>query len=470
MFSKLVQYDSDSSEESDAPAKSKASQSVKDAERQAGDKPVDNALSLQIVPKPDLCPNVDESMLVDYKRKVEKRPEIDPRKDKIIYYNPKYEDLYAPMFGPRFDDEEDFDGKNFLTGHIEDAFVDEAQFEEQRKQFHRHGKAQDPSDNSALGLVQRNLASTAIGSTVTSDQAADKKEKTDKRKRLRNDDPSDVDNFVGPWAEFENEVKVSQPSEQEKEEIDQFMAKKKKVVYKKDTKEEEKSTLHIKDPYDYQGRSFLHPPHDLGVNFKYDHVPDKCFIPKKCLHTYTGHTMPVNAIRWFPVSAHLFLSAGMDTKIKLWEVYNERRNILTYSGHPKAVRDICFNRTGEQFVSCDYDKGLKLWDTEYGKCIRRFENRKMAYCVKFNTDADSSHLFLTGMKDKKILCWDCRTGAITQEYDRHLGPVNTINFVDGNRRFVSTSDDKVGMSFSQCDHCCVTVLLLSYYCLTAFPN
>jgi len=29
-----------------------------------------------------------------------------------------------------------------------------------------------------------------------------------------------------------------------------------------------------------------------------------------------------------------------------------------------------------------------------------------------------------------------------QTYDQHLGPVNTITFVDDNRRFVSTSDDK----------------------------
>lgn len=29
-----------------------------------------------------------------------------------------------------------------------------------------------------------------------------------------------------------------------------------------------------------------------------------------------------------------------------------------------------------------------------------------------------------------------------QEYDRHLGAVNTITFVDENRRFVTTSDDK----------------------------
>lgn len=38
--------------------------------------------------------------------------------------------------------------------------------------------------------------------------------------------------------------------------------------------------------------------------------------------------------------------------------------------------------------------------------------------------------------------WDTRSGEIVQEYDRHLGAVNTITFVDENRRFVTTSDDK----------------------------
>lgn len=38
--------------------------------------------------------------------------------------------------------------------------------------------------------------------------------------------------------------------------------------------------------------------------------------------------------------------------------------------------------------------------------------------------------------------WDIRTAEVVQEYDRHLGAVNTITFVDENRRFVSTSDDK----------------------------
>ncbi len=57
-------------------------------------------------------------------------------------------------------------------------------------------------------------------------------------------------------------------------------------------------------------------------------------------------------------------------------------------------------------------------------------------------DEERSHLFLSGMSDKKILCWDTRSGSIVQEYDRHLGAINTVTFVDNYRRFVSTADDK----------------------------
>ena len=78
---------------------------------------------------------------------------------------------------------------------------------------------------------------------------------------------------------------------------------------------------------DYQGRSFLHPPQDLGINLKSGEPPAKCFIPKRQIHTWTGHSKGIAVIRWFPGSAHLILSGSMDTKVKLWEVYNKRRCI-----------------------------------------------------------------------------------------------------------------------------------------------
>ena len=73
------------------------------------------------------------------------------------------------------------------------------------------------------------------------------------------------------------------------------------------------------------GRSFLHIPQDLGANLKSDVPPEKCFIPKRQIHEWKGHSKGVAAIRWFPKSGHLILSGAMDSKVKIWEVYKNRR-------------------------------------------------------------------------------------------------------------------------------------------------
>lgn len=73
----------------------------------------------------------------------------------------------------------------------------------------------------------------------------------------------------------------------------------------------------VKDPVDYQGRSFLHIPQDVGVNLKSSAPPDRCFLPKAHIHTWQGHTKGISAIRWFPRSAHLLMSCSMDCRVKV---------------------------------------------------------------------------------------------------------------------------------------------------------
>ena len=58
------------------------------------------------------------------------------------------------------------------------------------------------------------------------------------------------------------------------------------------------------------------------------------------------------------------------------------------------------------------------------------------------SDEDKQNLVLCGCSDKKIYQFDTETGDIVQEYNEHLGAVNSITFVDENRRFVTSSDDK----------------------------
>lgn len=403
-------------------------------------KPVDSnfsvAKSMQICAAPVVMPtnNDDTRVLI--------------RNNEELMHNPKYEELFAPTFGPDnpFQTQQMKANRNILSGYVEKAHISDFQFENQRRTFTSYGYAVDPSTESdvtnADAIVLSSLVAPPEETEGKSVFETIKKRPLDKKKRNKNDNPEDVTGFLGPWGGYVDEQRVMRPEGEEAKELAEIVAKRQKKGKVDDDKPmEEKSIFHIDDATDYQGRSWIEPPRS-ETQLRSDTPPDKCFLPKAHIFTWKGHTKGVATVRWFPGTAHLMLSAGMDSRVKIWEVYGERRCIRTYFGHRQAVRDVNFNNTGKQFLSAAYDRYIKLWDTETGECISRFTSRKVPYCAKFNPDEDKQNLFVAGTSDKKIICWDIRSGEIVQEYDRHLGAVNTITFVDENRRFVTTSDDK----------------------------
>ncbi|CAG9559637.1 unnamed protein product [Danaus chrysippus] len=404
-------------------------------------KPVDPELSvaktMQICAAPVVVPtnNEDSRVLV--------------HNNKELTHNPKYEELFAPTYGPEnpFQTQQMRATRNMLSGYVEKAHLSEFQFENQRRTFTSYGYAVDPSTEP---IVNEKGESIVVSAMVAAPEESEgktvfeniKKRPLDKKKRVRNDNPEDITGFLGPWGGYEGEKRILKPEGEEAKEIEEILAKRqKKGKVVDDQPLEEKSIFHIDKGTDYMGRSWIEAPRS-ETQLRSDTPPDKCFLPKAHIFTWKGHSKGVSAVRWFPRTAHLMLSAAMDCRVKIWEVYGDRRCIRTYFGHRQAVRDVNFNNTGTHFLSAAYDRYIKLWDTETGECVSRFTSRKVPYCVKFNPDEDKQHLIVAGTSDKKIICWDTRSGEIVQEYDRHLGAVNTITFVDDNRRFVTTSDDK----------------------------
>ncbi|KAF2000704.1 WD40 repeat-like protein [Amniculicola lignicola CBS 123094] len=262
------------------------------------------------------------------------------------------------------------------------------------------------------------------------------------------------DAYKGPWAKFDHERPDAAEDEEfgedeeveivyEEDDIEEMPAPAPKKLAGTDYQDEsigERSEFVGSQEFDYQGRTYMHVPTDLDIKLTGDPGEAKNYIPKKLLHTYKYHTKSITQTRFFPDSGHLLLSASADSKIALWDVYHQRELLRTYSGHTKSVNDIDFTPDGTQFVSASYDRYMKLWDTETGKCLNKFTSGKTPHVVRVNPG--SPHEFLAGMSDKKILQYDVRSGEMVQEYDHHLGPVNTITFCDENRRFVTTSDDK----------------------------
>lgn len=150
---------------------------------------------------------------------------------KEINYNPKYEELFAPVVGPDnpFKTQQQQTERNMLSGHVEPAHVSEFQFENQRRTFASFGYALDPSV-STDGCIKV-VGSTEEGKdseVVTTVFEATKIRPLDKRKRKKNSDPSDIDGFLGPWGGYVDEQKVAKPSEEEQAELDELISKKNK--------------------------------------------------------------------------------------------------------------------------------------------------------------------------------------------------------------------------------------------------
>ncbi len=337
--------------------------------------------------------------------------------------------------------------RNFTTGRLEAlSDVDMRNFEAQRRTFHNFGYAQSPEDAS-LVIGDRRAAREGGGASVLERRGPAMA--GGKRERLSPGDAGDLDGFRGPWAGYVGEH-IGEESRPTAEQVARFEGRKEARAVHRPARRgaavaavgEEYSTFDGVAERDYLGRSYVEAPLDLGMRLDREAGSFECFTPKALIHTWSGHAKGVNAIRFFPTSGHLLLSAGQDGKVKLWDVHHERQRLRTFHGHSRPVRDICFDHDGRHFASCSYDKTVKYWDTESGKCTFAKEHSDIPYCVRIHPDPALGHIVLAGTADQRIVQWDVRSGDVVQEYREHLGAVNSITFFDGNRRFVSSSDDK----------------------------
>lgn len=359
------------------------------------------------------------------------------------------EDLSRPKQGPANPFKDDTQGqkrKNVPTGHAEEMFLSEHTFRSKHRAIERRGGPErEPQTTAERRAEEARLRATRESKGDASIAEGDGA-------------------YVGPWARYSRpqhqDVADGEElaSDEEYEEVTDdsgdddvvasgtvVKAPEASLARRKEVEEqgEETSKFVGSQEFDYQGRTYMHVPQDLDIDLRKEAGSFTNYIPKKQIHSWKDHTGSVTALRFFPTSGHLLLSGGQDTSIRIRDMYHDRELLRTYSGHTKAITDLCFNTSGSQFLSASYDRMMKLWDTEKGVCISKFTTGKTPHVIKFNPDPEHAHEFLAGMSDKKIVQFDVRAPKdIVQEYDHHLAGINTITFVDENRRFITTSDDK----------------------------
>lgn len=333
------------------------------------------------------------------------------------------EDLARPRVGPAnpFKDESamTLKRKNVLTGRAEETYISEHTFRSKHRAVERKGGPEREYQTGAA--VKEENARIRSGREGKGDATI-----------VEGDGA-----YLGPWARYRREEYEvvgegeALASDEEYEEVtddgeddvvesgtvlrapEAALARRKEV----EAMGEETTTFHGAEETDYQGRTYMHVPQDLDVDLRKEAGSVTNYIPKKQIHAWKDHTKAVTALRFFPGSGHLLLSASADSTVKIWDVYHERSLLRTFSGHSKAVSDATFNNDGTRFLSASFDRQIKLWDTETGTCLSRFSTGKTPHVVRFNPSAEHAHEFVAGMSDKKIVQWDTRAGnEIVQEY------------------------------------------------------
>ena len=365
--------------------------------------------------------------------------------DTTLSYNVPYADLSRPALGPvnpfKSTEGNALKRKNVLTGYAEEAVVSEATFTTQHRTFQSTGYARNPGAHDEIvgDLVN---AQRLQGRDIVQMRPSKQASEAFRRKRQKKGDVSIIDGqgaYLGPWARY-NEMdqtfdeETAIPGEElasDEEYIEEAIVPdrasamdKAATSYEADVSMAETTEFHGSSLLDYQGRSYMHVPQDLDIDLRKEVGVQKNYHPKKQIFKWKFGTKPTTALRFFPNSGHLLLSASADSKIKLYSVYNERELLRSYAGHSKSVSDISFNQGGTSFLSGSYDRKMALWDTETGKVISRYNTGKIPHVLKFHPD-ENSHEFLAGMSDNKIVQFDTRSGEMTQEYNHHLASINS---------------------------------------------
>ena len=381
-------------------------------------------------------------------------PPHDPSQH-IVYRNPTADALSAPLAGPahptRRDAVSSGTALNHPTGNVEDAFVSDVAFSRQFHTFNASGSASDPSGSGTLA------SSTPSHQVAPSELVRNIREQKRKRQQADEAEPAsrgtawDEPGDLAPKPLRNHDLL----SDRQKDYVNwwqqRYQAKrdKSKQLEAEGRAEQQlgsgepstagvSSTFHGEAEHAYDGRPWIEAPKDRRRV-----ETERCFVPSELEMELGGHSKGVSAIRIMPPHGNLLLSSSFDAEIKIWDIAGSHGTCMrTYHGHSKGVRDISFSHDGRKFASCGYDRVVRLWDTETGKCVNSFTASSVPKCIRVHPDSDKADVVLAGLEDARVVQYDMATGDHMQDYSWHTKPINSITFVDENRRFVTTSDDR----------------------------
>jgi len=125
------------------------------------------------------------------------------------------------------------------------------------------------------------------------------------------------------------------------------------------------------------------------------------------------HTRQVHKLAFNPHQGHLLLSASHDTTVRLWDLRDMKKDIMTcnsrdqYAGMNGAIYDVQWSPTDAVDFAFGTDNGtIQRWDFRYNKAPKqKITAHDQRTCTSIDWHPDGKHLLSAGV-DRTVKVWD----------------------------------------------------------------
>jgi len=151
-----------------------------------------------------------------------------------------------------------------------------------------------------------------------------------------------------------------------------------------------------------------------------------------------GHTEFVRGVA-ITADGRRAVSGSYDKTLRVWDL-EAGKCIATLEGHTHEVNGVAISADGRRAVSGSKDNTVRVWDLEAGRCIATLEGHTQTVLgVAITADGRRA---VSGSYDNTLRVWDLEAGKCIATLEGHTDEVNGVAISADGRRAVSGSDDR----------------------------
>jgi WD40 repeat protein/tRNA A-37 threonylcarbamoyl transferase component Bud32 len=152
---------------------------------------------------------------------------------------------------------------------------------------------------------------------------------------------------------------------------------------------------------------------------------------------FNGHTNHARAAAFFK-DGRRFVSCGFDRTLRVWDVATGKE-LARLEGHTRGIIHCLALCPDQRQLLSGEDGIIELWDVGTGKVLHRFEGVGSVVCLAVSPDGRWA---LSGSYDHTLRLWDLKGRKEVHRFDAHTGPVQGVAFSPDGRRAASGSHDR----------------------------